>query len=578
MTAEAATAAIVQAADSSAACTLEPTRHGGLAVEAGFASRQATRHSLNEDFFGAVAGRGADAGTRGSVWALADGMGGTSGGRVAAELAVRGFLEAYYQSPATLSPLRAAARALEAVNGWLHAQGRTDPALRNMGAAFAALVLRGRQAFLIAAGDVRLYRLRAGRLQQLGEDHLVPSPQGWLLARAVGMERELVADVTELDVEVHDRFLLCSDGAYRDLSSARLRALLDDTDPQEAARGLVASAALAGSIDDASAAVIDVLGLPDLDDRYLERLIGSLPIERAPEAGETVDGYRLQSVLHEGRYSRVFQACDAQNARWVMKFPLPNAESDENIRRAFVREGWIAGRLRTPWIVAPQWREAERRSRLYLVMPYHAGETLERRLNRRVDLAEGLRIAAQLARAVDALNRHQVYHRDIKPDNVFLTEGGELRLLDLGLARLAGVLDPAPPEVPGTPSYMAPELVRGAPGDERSEVFAYAVTLYRMFAGGAFPYTLRGRVSLHRHRPDLPPAFDRVFAKALADDPAQRQQDVLEMDYELEYAAAHAAQAPPHDTRSLYARNPVLVWQMLSAVLAAALLAALFWR
>ncbi|MEJ2676691.1 MAG: hypothetical protein P8011_16155 [Acidihalobacter sp.] len=81
-----------------------------------------------------------------------------------------------------------------------------------MGAAFAALVLRGRQAFLIAAGDVRLYRLRAGRLQQIGEDHLVPSPQGWLLARAVGMERELVADVTELDVEVHDRFLLCSDG------------------------------------------------------------------------------------------------------------------------------------------------------------------------------------------------------------------------------------------------------------------------------------------------------------------------------------------------------------------------------
>lgn len=554
-----------------------PVQSGGLTVESSFATHQAAHHSLNEDFFGMVSGKGTDAVTRGTVWALADGMGGTSGGRVAAELAVRGFLEAYYQSPATLSPPRAAARALEAINGWLHAQGRADPLLRNMGAAFAALVLRGRQAFLIAAGDVRLYRVRAGRLQQVGEDHVVPSPQGWLLSRAVGMEDGLIAEVTELDVEVHDRFLLCSDGAYRDLSSARLSSLLDETDPREAVRNLVAAAALAGSRDDASAAVIDVLRLPDLDDRYLERLIGSLPIEGAPEAGETVDGYRLQNVLHEGRYSRVFLASDAQNMRWVVKFPLPSAETDENIRRAFVREGWIAGSLRTPWIVAPQWHGAERRSRLYLVMAYHAGETLERHLRRRVDLAEGLRIAAQLARAVDALNRHQVYHRDIKPDNVFLTEGGELRLLDLGLARLAGVLDPAPAEVPGTPSYMAPELVLGSPGDERSEVFAYAVTLYRMFAGGVFPYALRGRASLHRHRSDLPPAFDRIFAKALADDPAQRYQDVLEMDYELEYAAAHACQAPPRDTRSLYARNPVLVWQMLSAALAAALLVSLFW-
>ncbi|APZ44502.1 hypothetical protein BW247_02475 [Acidihalobacter ferrooxydans] len=549
-----------------------------MAVAAGFASRQATQHALNEDFFGAVAGRGAAAGTRGSVWALADGMGGTRGGRVAAELAVRGFLEGYYQTPATLSPPRAAARALESVNRWLYAQGRTDPELRDMGAAFAALVLRGRQAYLIAAGDVRLYRLRGGHVQQIGEDHVVPTPQGWLLARAVGLERSLIVEAIEVDVEVHDRFLLCSDGAYRDLSVSRLRSLLAEADPQDAARSVVASAVLAGSRDDASAAVIDVLGLPELDVRYLERLIGSLPIESAPAAGATVDGYSLHSILHEGPYSRVFLATDAAGTRCVVKFPLPNAERDENIRRAFVREGWIAAHLRTPWSVAPLWDEAERRSRLYLVLPYLEGESLEQRLHRSVGLAEGLRIAGQLARAVDALNRHQVYHRDIKPDNVYLTAGGELRLLDLGLARLAGVLDPAPVDVPGTPSYMAPELVRGAPGDARSEVFAYAVTLYRMFAGGAFPYALRGRANLRRHRPDLPPAFDRIFAKALADDPEQRYQDVLEMDYELEYAAAHAPRTSSRDDRSLYARNPVLVWQLLSAALAAALLGMLLWH
>lgn len=577
MTAQVAKAPSGQPPGGISAPAPDPVHYSGLTVDAGFASRQGAHHAENEDFFGAVSGHGTHAGTRGSVWALADGMGGTRGGRVAAELAVRSFLEAYYQLPATLSPPRAAARALEAINRWLFAQGRADAGLRHMSAAFAALVLRGRQAFLIAAGDVRLYRLRAGRLQQIGEDHVVPSPQGWLLSRAVGMERGLIADVIEFDVQLHDRFLLCSDGIYRDLPDGRLRALLAEVDPKEAARRVVGKALQAGSQDDASAAVIDVLHLPDLDERYLERLIGSLPIERVPEPGETVDGFRLHSVLHEGRYSRVFLATDAANQHYVMKFPRQNAQSDENIRRAFVREGWIASRLHSPWIIAPQWDDARQRTRLYLMMPYQPGETLEQRLRRRVDLAEGLLIAAQLARAVDALNRRQVYHRDIKPDNVFLTETGELRLLDLGFARLAGVLDPAPADVPGTPSYMAPELVHGAPGDARSEVFAYAVTLYRMFANGAFPYTLRGRISLRRHRPDLPHDFDRIFAKALTSDPQHRYQDVLEMDYELEYAATHAASIAPREAQSLYARNPVLVWKIVSAVLVGALLAVLFW-
>jgi len=98
-----------------------------------------------------------------------------------------------------------------------------------------------------------------------------------------------------------------------------------------------------------------------------------------------------------------------------------------------------------------------------------------------------------------------------------------------------------------------------------------------MFAGGAFPYALRGCASLRKHRPDLPPAFDRIFTKGLAEDPAQRYQDVLEMDYELEYAAAHGPQQAP-GSGNLYARNPVLVWQLLSAVLVVALFASLLWH
>ena len=106
--------------------------------------------------------------------ALADGVSGSKGGRVAAELSVRTFIDAYYGLADTLQPGVAAARALEAIHGWLHQIGRVDPALKQMSASFAALIVRRATAYLVAAGDVRLYLLRDGQLAQLGDDDVVP--------------------------------------------------------------------------------------------------------------------------------------------------------------------------------------------------------------------------------------------------------------------------------------------------------------------------------------------------------------------------------------------------------------------
>jgi len=166
-----------------------------------------------------------------------------------------------------------------------------------------------------------------------------------------------------------------------------------------------------------------------------------------------------------------------------------------------------------------------RQKRLYAVLPSYRGETLEQRLLRspKITLKEGIDIGIKLAKAVYALNRLRIIHRDIKPENVMLLDDGGLKLLDLGVALLPGIQEPTPEGAPGTPSYMAPELFRGEGGDERSDVYALGVTLYRVFSAGHYPYGevepfSRPRFSrytpLTHHRPDLPAWLDSSLARA----------------------------------------------------------------
>jgi serine/threonine protein kinase len=239
--------------------------------------------------------------------------------------------------------------------------------------------------------------------------------------------------------------------------------------------------------------VLDVLDLPPPDQAGLEAAIGSLPIAPPPRRGAVVDGYALDEVLADGRYSRVFRGRDtlAGGRPVAVKFPKRDAAAEASFRQAHLREAWISARVRSPSVGEVLEPPPERQSRLYTVMPFYEGETLERRILRGppVPLEAGLEVAAGLGRAVAALHRAGVVHRDIKPDNVVLLRDRGLKLLDLGVARLPQLEDFAAPDIPGTPSYMAPELLAGSsPGDERSDVFALGVTLYRMFSGGAYPY------------------------------------------------------------------------------------------
>jgi serine/threonine protein phosphatase PrpC len=558
-----------------------------LRVQVGIATDQGTRER-NEDFAACLP---PGHGRPGLLAAVADGVGGAKGGRVAAETAVRLFLDAQDE----LNPLNGvkanAVTALDSINRWLNTQGQTDPALLGMACTFTALILRGRQMHVVHIGDSRLYRLRDGTLVRLTTDHVPPrSAMRNMLTRALGAEPDIRIDYEQEAAREHDRYLLCSDGVHGGLSDRAIRDELDRRDsPPETARKLVEAALQARIGDNATALVVDVVALPDADRFDLESAVNSLPIIPAPRSGAAVDGYTLGQMLSDGRYSRVFRATRQSDHRAViMKFPKPVTGAEPVLRLAFLREFWIAARLRSPWVAEVIETSLETRSALYTVMPFYEGETLEQRLSRRprVSRTEGIAIAAKLAKAVAALHRAGVIHRDIKPENVILQPDGGLKLLDLGVARLPNIEDFPASTVPGTPSYMAPEMIEGQPGNEKSDIFALGVTLFRMFTG-AYPY---GEVEAFSHprftrppasvtvlRPDLPSWLDQVLLRLIAVRPADRFDDAVECIFALEHGELHAAPGRPN-RRSMIERDPLRFWQIVSAVLALLLLLLALYR
>src|ERR1700691_1004606 len=175
--------------------TIASERVSGIKASVGFFSATGPR-SANEDFAGAVFGAELPEPRGDVVAAIADGIGSAKGGRVAAEMAVRGFLDGFCDLPETMEVRRAAATIVNSLNGWINSQGRHDPELTGMGCTFTALVLRGRVVHLLHVGDTRAYRMSADRLTCLTTDHMREEGPDHkrVLYRALGIETEVRLD------------------------------------------------------------------------------------------------------------------------------------------------------------------------------------------------------------------------------------------------------------------------------------------------------------------------------------------------------------------------------------------------
>jgi serine/threonine-protein kinase len=265
-----------------------------------------------------------------------------------------------------------------------------------------------------------------------------------------------------------------------------------------------------------------------------------------PLLGTLVDAlapaYRVLEPVGRGAAAMVYRAHDVRHDRDVaLKVLDPVVSVDVGVER-FLREMRIAARLAHPHIL-PLHDSGQAGGWLYYVTPYVAGGSLRARLRRDGPLRVGdaLRIAMQVAGALDYAHRSGVVHRDVKPDNVLLHEGQAL-VADFGIAR---ALDEAAGTggtahltrtglAVGTPTYMSPEQATGERDvDGRSDVYSLACVLYEMLAGHA-PFTgATARAVIARRflaeppplatvRPDIPAWLDPVLARGLAPEPGAR--------------------------------------------------------
>jgi serine/threonine protein phosphatase PrpC len=565
-------------------------RISGVKASAGFASETGPRER-NEDFAGAVFGPELPQPRGDVVAAIADGVGGAKGGRVAAEMAVRGFLDGFCDLPETMEVRRAGARILNSLNAWLYAQGQRDGKLAGMGCTFTALVLRGRVAHVLHVGDTSVYRLRADRLTCLTTDHVREGTgeRSNVLTRALGVGTEVPLDYTTQPLARHDRFLLCSDGVHAFLPADAIADILRERSASEVSAQAVVKAALeSGSTDNCTALVVDVVDLPTAASADIGAAIMRLPLIPVPSEGETVDGFVLKVLVSDGRYTRLFGAVDeVEGGEIVLKFPKPQVAAEATYHAAFVREAWVGARVHSPWLGRTIELPPGRQTCLYTVMPLYPGELLETRLARRpaVGLEEGRNINIKLARAAAALHSVGIIHRDIKPDNVILENEGSLKLIDLGVVRVPGMEDFPPTDIPGTPAYMAPEMFSGEPGNEATDIYALGVTMFRAFTG-EYPYGNPDATSQPRRnrptalsalRPDLPAWLQGALGRAIAIDPVERFHNMIEFAAEMEMGPVRAPSSVRRP-QTFYERRPVLFWQGVSALLALALLVMLLLR
>jgi serine/threonine-protein kinase len=292
--------------------------------------------------------------------------------------------------------------------------------------------------------------------------------------------------------------------------------------------------------------------------------------------GSTLAHFRITAVLGEGGMGVVYEATDEKLRRSVALKILPEGFARDEERRArFLREARSLAAV-THGNIAAVYDVGDADGRLFIVMERVEGRSLRDLLSEgALPLSRALHVARGVARGLTKAHEKGVVHRDLKPDNVMLTDDGEVKILDFGLAKLlvdddrrdasalahdkTALQDTEEGRVLGTPGYMSPEQTKGQGIDLRTDVFSFGVVLYEMLAGdmpfrGATSFDLLVSVTrdqpepVSKRNPAVPPALEALVARCLEKSPIDRfsgAREVLSALEGIRVTADNSAPPPP---------------------------------
>ena len=508
----------------------------------------------NEDAMGSIlATNVADRRAVGSFAVVADGVAGSGKGGEASKLAVETALKLFREAGPERTSRRMLAEIFSSANMAVYDAGMEERAGGRGATTMTAAIFRGNEVTVGHVGDTRAYVIQGTRIYRLTSDHsyaglqvkwgfiteeeAMRSPARLRLTRSLGVDPMVNVDYSSTVVGPGDFVLLCSDGIHGSVTEPEMLDAVLRLPPARACQQLVELAEKRGTDDNISVLVAKI-GLVEAVGSFRGTAFFTAPQGNESEVGKILDGrFELTSVLSEGGMATVYAGLDCETKeRVAIKIPYMRYESDAGAFERFEREEEIGRKLSHPSIlrVIP----VEKKSRPYIVTEHLEGQTLAELLSqvKQLPVEDAVRISSRLLSALEYMHEHGVVHLDLKPRNIMLCNDGSLRIMDFGISRnsneRASALTKLQPTA-GTPDYMAPEQVRGRPGNERTDIYSLGAMLYEMLTGrvpyhgeNAF-FVMNARLSgdpvaPRTIRADIPPILEEIVLHAMERDDGLR--------------------------------------------------------
>ena len=468
-----------------------------------------------------------------TIAVVCDGVGSALMGAEAAKRTCHFLVNSLKNRPKTWTLEKSIRHFIENINHLLYKESMADYEREELVTTLTLVVIEGTRLYGANVGDSRIYLQRDNNLTQLSDDHAMEE-KGMenVLTSAIGLEESVDPFYFENNLQAKDRILLCSDGLYNELSAVELQESMHMN-----ASFIVkkASKKVDDNLPDDTTAVL--LEIKELDQRQKYKQ-SNLLVKEVYQKGDKIDGYLLKQSLIANNRTWI---CEKRGHEYVIKFAPYEVVEDEIILDFFVKEVWIAKRLKAGFF--PKVAVPTNRSHRYYIMTLIKGVTLKEYTDKKplsVDLSVELSIF--LLKMSQYLIKQDMVHGDIKPENIMVYTAKNdkiaFKMVDFGsITEAYSDVTRA-----GTPSYLAPERFKQAPVSEQTEVYAIGVTLYeamtQKFPFGEIEAFQTPSFEKNVKEPSqinavIPTWLDSVLLRALESNTDKRYNNYSEMQYEI---------------------------------------------